>query len=274
MTGFNALNYWSSAADNLLVGRFIGPVQLAFYARAFNVMTIPVMLVSTITSRVMFPTLSRIQTDHERIRRIYLQSLGLLGLLAFPAVVGLFIVTRPFVLAVYGDHWEPVVPLLQILCGAALLRCFFQATGWIFTSQGRADLLLRLSVVWSIGVVAAFVIGLHWGTTGVAAAYTCCNALVAVPAFALSGRLIGVSLAEVGRSLVGAACATAVMGVAVWLLELAVRPHLGNVGQLLTGLLAGIAVYGIVLHVGSPRAYADLRRLLSGFRRTRGLAPR
>ena len=272
-TGFTAVNYWSSKADDLLIGRFVGAAQLAFYSRAYGLMNTPVGLTSSIASRVMFPALSRVQSDTERARRIYLRALGLLGFITFPVVVGMLVAAKPFILTVYGQTWEPVVPILQILCVASLMRCLYQATGWVFTSQGRADTLFHLSIVWSLGVILAFFIGLHWGVLGIAAAYSVCNVLFGVPVFLLSGRLIGATLGDVVRALAGVGFAAILMGVAVMLVALAIPDTFGVGLQLLLEVLTGACVYALTVHFTSPGPYREFRRLVSDQRRRHAEMP-
>ena len=58
LAGFTAVNYWARNADNLLIGRFIGTNQLAYYNRAYNLMSLPLDIVSSVATRVMYPALS------------------------------------------------------------------------------------------------------------------------------------------------------------------------------------------------------------------------
>lgn len=260
-TGFNLVNYWSRNADNLLIGRFLGTNDLAYYSRAYNLMLAPVYLVSSTTSGPMFSSLSRTQGDKQRVRTSYLYALKWVGVISFPCVVILFFVSEPLIRTVFGTEWLPTVPILRILWACALLQCVVQLAGVVFTSQGRTDLMFKLAIVWTGTVVVGFVIGLHWGLTGVAVAYTCCNALNAIPVFVFSGRLIGVSLRDVGRVLVGAGVASTVTGASVWAVERYLKTTVGAPLQLVVGVSAGIAVYLLAVYVLSPSTFQELKRL-------------
>src|SRR5581483_11532615 len=211
LAAFNALNYWARNADNLLIGRFVGTAPLAYYNRAYNLMLLPVGLVASVTSRVMFPALSRLHEDQEQVKRVYLRATGLIALVTFPAMIGLLVVANPFILSVYGERWRPVVPILQILCIPSIVQCLTRTTGWIFQSQGRADWMFRWGVVSTVTVIVSFFIGLPWGVKGVSVAYACWTVLMASPSFSIAGRLIGVTLADVARSVIGVATASAAM---------------------------------------------------------------
>jgi O-antigen/teichoic acid export membrane protein len=265
--GFNLLTYWSRNADNLLIGRFVGVDELAFYNRAYNLMLLPVSTVGAAVTSVMFPALSRMQDDRERLRRVYLRSIGLLALVTFPTMVGMGVLAGPLILAVYGPNWKPVVGLLQILCLASIALTLSRTTGWIFTSQGRADWLFRWGVVSSGTAILSFIIGLPWGATGVAISYTCWCCLSAIPAFFVAGKLIDLSTVDVLREMEGVVIASTVMGALVWLFEREIAGSWAAVTQLLTGIAVGVVGYVLALHALSPRAYDDFRGLVGEYHR-------
>ncbi len=261
LTGFNVINYWSRNADNLLIGRFLGAVDLAFYSRAYNLMLAPVNLVASASSGPMFSALSRARGNKEQTRGMYLRALHWVGLISIPLVVILFLVAEPLIAAVFGQEWLPSVPILRILCICSLLQCLLRPNGWVFTSQGRTDLLFRLGVIWTIGVVVAFIIGLRWGLTGVAVSYAICNVVNAIPSFFFSGRLIGVSLGDVVGALAGAGAASVAMGAVVWVVDSRLHSHVGAPLQLTVGVVTGIATYLLALRFFSPASFREIRKL-------------
>ncbi|HZR91918.1 MAG TPA: MOP flippase family protein [Gaiellaceae bacterium] len=269
LAAFNALNYWARNADNLLIGRFVGTAPLAYYNRAYNLMLLPVGLVASVTSRVMFPALSRLHEDQEQVKRVYLRATGLIALVTFPAMIGLLVVANPFILSVYGERWRPVVPILQILCIPSIVQCLTRTTGWIFQSQGRADWMFRWGVVSTVTVIVSFFIGLPWGVKGVSVAYACWTVLMASPSFSIAGRLIGVTLADVARSVIGVATASAAMGAVVWLVLELLPTGWGAGLDLAICVATGALAYAAALHVVSPSPYGEFRRLVGEYHRRR-----
>ncbi len=261
LTGFNVINYWSRNADNLLIGRFLGAIDLAFYSRAYNLMLAPVYLVGSATQGPMFSALSRTRGKDHQTKALYLRALRWLSVISVPLVVILFLVAEPLISTVFGQEWLPAVPILRILCVCSLVQCVLRANGWVFTSQGRTDVLFRLGILWTVAVVVAFIIGLRWGLTGVAVSYACCNILNAIPSFFFSGRLIGVSLSDVVGALAGAGTASAAMGVVVWVVESGLDSVVGAPLQLIGGVVTGIATYLLALRFFSPASFREVRNL-------------
>ncbi len=269
VTGYSILNYWARNADNLLIGRFIGPTPLAYYNRAYNLMLMPSEAVAGVTTRVMIPALSRLQDDHERVRRIYLNSVGLIAFVTFPLILGLLVVSRSFILAIYGVKWAPVVPVLQILCLVSLVQVICRTTGWIFTTQGRTDMLFHWGVFASVTAIISFFIGLPWGIRGVATAYLVWNIATFFPLFAYAGRLIDLTVVDVLKSIGGVTGAAVAMSVVVWIVERELPSHWGAPAQLLVGILVGTLTYSLLIYVTSPKPFYEFKLLLRHYRERR-----
>ena len=232
-------------------------------------MALPNATIGAVTTRVMIPALSRMQHEKERVRRIYLDSIGMITVLMFPLVAGLLVLSHPFILAIYGPKWAPVAPLLEILCVVSFIQVITGTANWIFMTQGRTDLLFRWGIVSSITAIISFVIGLPWGVTGVAVSYTCWNILMAYPLMTYAGRIIDLPAAEVGRTIAGVGVAALVMGGGVWAIEAAVPAGWGPWAQLATGIVAGAVIYFVALQILSPQPYLELKRLAADYRKLR-----
>jgi PST family polysaccharide transporter len=269
LTGFNAINYWARNADNLLIGRFIGVNSLAYYNRAYTVMSLPGEIAASVTTPVLYPALSRIKDDRERVKRVYLRSIGLIALVMFPVSVGLLVVAEPFILTFYGRQWTPAISILQILSIVSLVQTIGRTTGWLFLSQGRADWLFRWGIFSSVTAIASFFIGLPWGVHGVAIAYTIWALLGAYPLLRVSGRLVDLRTMEVLRAMAGVSLATALMGICVWLVEQGLPTAWSEPAKLVVGVATGILAYLLALVILSPRPYKDARAMLADYRRQR-----
>lgn len=269
-SAYSILSYWARNADNLLIGRFIGPTPLAYYNRAYSLMSLPSDAVATVTTRVMIPAMSRMQDDRERCRRVFLQAMGLISLVMFPIALALLVLSRPFILAVYGPRWAPVIPLLEIFSGVALIQVISRTTGWIFTSQGRVDMLLRWGVISSLTAIMSFFIGLPWGTKGVAVSYLCWNIAMMYPLFTYVGPLIGVTVRDILDAVGRIAVASFVMAGVVWLVERQLPNGLGPWAELAIGIAAGVLTYLAVVFLLSPKPLKEARQMIAEYWRRRG----
>ncbi len=172
LTGYTFVNYFARNLDNILIGHKTGSVDLGYYDRAYKLLYFPIQNINGPLYRVMTPLLSRVQDDKARFREMFLRSSGQLTLLIVPAMAALVAVSHDFVVLVFGNRWAPVAPIFFYLGINGLLQPMGNATGWIFISQGRTDVLFRLGIVTSMITVGSFFVGLHLGgAVGLAAAY-------------------------------------------------------------------------------------------------------
>ena len=147
------LNQLSSNAFGILLGKFYGDVQAGFYsnARKWNDMcsgTIGGMLTG-----VAQPVLSQVVDNRERYCQVFRKMLRFVSFISFPALLGMGLVSREFLLIVAGGKWESSARLLTMLSlyGAIfpLLTLYSQLT----ISQGRS----RINV-WCTSALSALIL--------------------------------------------------------------------------------------------------------------------
>jgi O-antigen/teichoic acid export membrane protein len=217
--GFSFVNYWSRNADNMLVGKFLGAEALGFYGRAYQLMLLPVSLITATAAQVMFPALSQVQNDLPRLRRIYIEAVEGIAMIAFPLMIGLLVTAEPFIRTIFSDKWLPAVPVLRLLCLVGLEQSVTSSLGWLFTASGHTDLFFKFGVFAAGAAVISFAIGLHWGIAGVATAYAVCDiGLLWYPAMRLAGGTVGLKPTDILRPLRPIFAAAAMMGGCVWLI--------------------------------------------------------
>jgi O-antigen/teichoic acid export membrane protein len=201
MVGTQSVNYWSRNADNLLIGRFLGADVLGIYSRAYSIMMLPLSRVSGVISSVMFPSLSIIQDDLARVKKIYLKMSRVIAFFTFPIVGMLIVVAEPFVKLVLGEQWIGMVPVLQILSIVGALQSVATLNGNIYMSQGKTALDFKVNIVSNFIIVLAFLIGVQYGIIEVAWAYLIAIFIIILPQWYIMGRLISCRLLEIIKNI-------------------------------------------------------------------------
>jgi O-antigen/teichoic acid export membrane protein len=262
LTGFTAVNYWLRNADNLLVGRFIGDVALGLYSRAYSLMLLPINQISGILTKVMFPTLSRLQRDTASLKEAYVRTLSLVGVVSAPIMVGMCVLSEPLVTVLFGSRWMPMVPTLRVLAIVGMFQCAQTTVGWIYQSTGRTDWMFRWALAAGPLLIAGFAIGSYIGTPfAVAVSYGIVSVgVLFYPEFAIAGSLIDLTVGEVLSALIGSYACASIMGAVIIVTQTA---HLGELTALLVGTSVGAFVYGACLIVLQPRGFADLLAIIT-----------
>lgn len=215
--------------DNLLIGRYVGATQLGYYAKAYELLLLPLRQIQDPLARVALPTLSRLQDDPERYRRYYTAALSAVILVSMPLLVLLMVSAEEVVLVLLGSQWTGTVPLFRILALAGIAQVVTHTIGWLFVSLGR----VRRQAIWFLATrplfVVAFIAGLPWGARGVAIGYAVVVYLLVVPFFVVATRGSPVNL----RDILHAAWHPAVISVGTYAVAVLARDALGSLPLLL-----------------------------------------
>jgi O-antigen/teichoic acid export membrane protein len=196
---------------------------------------------------VMAPALSTIQEDTARVKRSYLKAIGIVGLVTFPMMTGLFVTTDHLIPALLGARWAGVIPIFKILCGVGLLQSITTTVGWIYQSQGRTDLMFRMTLLGSLGCIIAFVIGIRWGVLGVAWAYCIFSLVWWYPLWATCGSIIGLSFGEMVKTLLPSFACAMVMACIVWGIGHLLPSSMGNWLCLVLQIPFGVFIYVLLV---------------------------
>lgn len=208
--GEKFLGFFSANSDNLITGRFLGATTLGFYNFAYQIPHLAETHLAPIVTRVLFPVLSKVQDDRERLRRGYLQSLRWIMVAAAPFAIGLFVAAPEFVPVVYGAQWQPVVFPLQILCLAGLIHALTTGVWTVQQSIGRPDIGFWWNL-WTLPlIIGTLIASARWGIIGVATAMLTVSLAQSLVIQHITNRLISLSwrrfLGAIRAPVIAAAC--------------------------------------------------------------------
>lgn len=171
LTGFNCINYFSRNLDNILIGQYWGAAPLGLYAKAYQLVLLPIQQINVPINSVALPMLSRLQGEPKKYAAYYYKFILAIVFLGMPIVAFTFAVTDKLILFVLGEQWLEAVPIFQLLVPAAFLGTFNFADAWVYQSLGRTDRQLKIGIVMSTIDILIFIVSVRWGVIAVAAAY-------------------------------------------------------------------------------------------------------
>jgi O-antigen/teichoic acid export membrane protein len=264
MTGLRVLRYASNRSDQLLIGYYLTSVALGYYTVAMKLYDILSQLFTRMLANVLFPALSRVQEDQDKLRRGFYLSTRLGSLVAFPGFAGLAILAPELVPALFGSKWDQSIPLMQLLALLGLLEATTFATEPLLMASGLPSWRLGLRFVHSIANVVAFLISVRFGIFWVAAAFTIRGYLMAPVEIWTVRRAAGISLATYLRQFRTPLVAASLMTLVIWLEKSLLPAGPGAWTMLGTYIATGVAVYVLgvfVLEPGLLRQTFSLARL-------------
>jgi PST family polysaccharide transporter len=262
LTGFSLLNYLARNADDVLVGRFWGAGPLGFYSKAYQILLLPILQINAPMSSVALPALSRLQDDPVRFNRFYHEALGLMVFIGMPVVAFLFVEARQVVLLVLGRDWLPCVAIFQALAAAAFMGTFNVAGGWVYITLGRTDRQLKWALVSVPVTLAAFAVGLRWGTVGVGLGFSVSQVLLFPFAILFCYRGTFLRLRDLLNTLSRPALASIGAAAGVYAIQRNVTPFDAVGKTIIVGGAAYVVLYA-ALWLAMPGGPARIRGYLS-----------
>ena len=252
--GQETLGFLNRRTADLLIGTFLGPTALGYYHVGFRLLLVMTRMFTSTFSVVMFPTFSRLQHDHSQLRNAYLTSVRMASFVSFPAFLGMAVVAPQLVHALFGEQWNPAIPVMQILSLIGLVQTATFFSGPMIMACGKPSWTFGLSMANTAANVLAFTIALPWGIVAVAIAFVVRGFVYAPFPVFLVRKLIGLDIGDYLREHTAPLAASLAMVGVVW----TTRTLIG--GGLTEGaLLVVLVMIGAVTYAGSILVIAPQR---------------
>ncbi|MCS2150031.1 colanic acid undecaprenyl disphosphate flippase WzxC [Scandinavium manionii] len=161
LTADSIINYVNTNLSTLVLARILGASVAGGYNLAYNVAVVPPMKLNPIITRVLFPAFAKIQDDTAKLRVNFYKLLSVVGIINFPVLLGLMVVSNNVVPLVFGEKWVSIVPVLQLLCVVGLLRSIGNPIGSLLMAKARVDISFKFNVFKTFLFIPAIIIGGH-----------------------------------------------------------------------------------------------------------------
>jgi len=165
--GSSILAFLITQGDDAFVGKFLGATMLGFYQMAYKIANMPTTEITQVISQVTFPAYSKIQDNLPRLREAYARVLQLTAFLSFPIAGLIFALASDFTKVFLGERWMPMVPAMQVLVLWGLIRSIGTATGQVFLSIGKPEIVAKLQFIVLILLgILIYPLSIKWGILG------------------------------------------------------------------------------------------------------------
>ncbi len=232
LIGFGLINYLARNLDNVLIGKYLGAEELAFYAKAYFLMFVPTVLITGALSGLIVSELSKVQDDLELFQKLYANVLRMIVTVTLPLTGYYLLFPEDLIMLLYGTQWQGSVVLLQLLGLAAITQPLYNTMGWIYTAIGKSKEMFYWGIISSVLLSVSFIIGVQWGAKGVALAYSAVMGLCLLPVgLFLPHKLAGIKLLRSVQPLmlVGVAGIIALLSAKLLSSQLLFESTLGNI---------------------------------------------
>lgn len=188
------------------------------FFQAYKWDTMAFQTVSGMLSQVAQPVLVSVRDERERELQVFRKMVRFASFLAFPALFGLALVAREFILCTIGEEWTGCIPLLQILCISGAFMPLYTLFQNLVISHGRSDVNMWMNIGQIVLQLCIILLFYRQGITMMVTAYTIFNIAWLAAWQPCARRIIGLRVIDLLRdTLPFIAIAAAVMLATYWL---------------------------------------------------------
>lgn len=167
------------------------------FSQAMKWDTMAYTTISGTIEQVAQPVLAEITDDRDRERRVFRKMLRFTAFLSFPALFGMVLVAKEFILVTITDRWIDSVPLLQTLCIGGAFLSFYTLYQHLIIASGRSDIYLWCNIGQIVIQIALILLFHSYGINTMVAVYTSFTILWLAVWQINARRLIGVTFRDV-----------------------------------------------------------------------------
>jgi lipopolysaccharide exporter len=250
-------------AGVLVIGKLLSTSQLGGFNLASNFAVNAPAKLNPVVTRVMFPALSSIQDEKNRLATNSLRVIMATGIVSAPLLAGLALVAPEFVGVALGSKWAWTVPLLQVLAFVGYVRAVANPMGVILMSTDKMRLGLVVNCAKTVITIPAVIWGAAiGGSMGVAYALAGIGVLTLSVNFFLMRSILGVRPSDFWSAHVSPLLHVAPMAFAVAIANVA---HFGSPNELVAlamKVTIGAVVFALTIRFSRNSTVAEARKLL------------
>lgn len=175
----NFVNFLKERSTDFVLGRMFGPGPLGVYNVNNEFASLPSNEMGAPINRALFPGFAKMAGDRKGIAQVFTNAIGMVGLLAVPAGLGIFAVAHWLVPVVLGVKWLDGVPVMEVL---SVNSCILVFQGTIVTAlmaTGNPFAATRINFIFVVIMLAGILgLTLFWERSILSAALAVLSACI------------------------------------------------------------------------------------------------
>jgi O-antigen/teichoic acid export membrane protein len=203
--------YLAENADRFLVGRLLGAGSLGLYTRASFLTTTAATLFGNVTRLSVFPAMTQVRGDVERLRSALLKTLAVVALLTLPLSAFCITFASEIVNLLLGAHWDEAVVPFAVLSGALYFRLAWRGCGAVFQALGRPHLISAVHAFRALALILGIWYAAPYGLEAICGVVLVVMAVVSATMLIMVSHAIDLSVGSIVRVHLRPAAITAVV---------------------------------------------------------------
>lgn len=162
----NVFNIINTNLFTVLLGKFYSEREVGNFTQANKWNSMGHTLITGMINGIAQPILKSVDEDNKRQLAVFRKLLRFTAFISFPAMFGLSLIAKEFILIAITKKWLPAADILQILCVWGAFIPIINLFSNLIISRGRSSVYMWnticLSVLQLIALYATYPYGLAW----------------------------------------------------------------------------------------------------------------
>ena len=237
-----------------LLSRFYPIKQVGFYTHASKMSETANFTFQAILGSSTYNLFTQIQSDKERLLRVYRQLVQYISIIVIPASLVLIVVAKPLFFVLFSEKWLPAVPYFQLICLANVFAPLYLVNMNVLNSLGESKRTFYIEIIKRLFILISIIVCFQYGIEALLAGYAIACSL----AFAFSTIYIKKYLQHYFWHQINDVVYGAVISIVIGLCVLAISSLIANLHLLLLVqlLFAGCLFIAILRIFCKDKLYA------------------
>ncbi len=168
-------------APSLVIGRVADSSTLGIYSISTQICAMASTELIAPIKRALFPGYSKLVSDFDSLRKVYLENFSMIVMLAMPVAAGIGLTAEFLVPVFLGPKWLGAIPVIQILAVSEALKTINTNSNPLYYSTNRPIFYFVLTMLNAVVLLPALWFGVRQGgAVGAAAAVAVAAVVVTV----------------------------------------------------------------------------------------------
>lgn len=257
----NLINNIYSNLRSLIIGKVYTTADLSYYNKGDQFPNLIITNINTAIGNVIFPAMSEVQSDIDRLKQLTRRSMKTTSYIIFPCMVGLIVIAKPLILLLLTDKWLDCVPYLQICCVFWVFQPMQTANWQAIKAIGRSDLCVKLEVIKKIIGITMLLCTLNISVAAMAWSNAIFGGISMLINMMPNIRLLKYPIREQFKDLLPSLGLSVVMGMFAYSIRLF---GFSAVLEIVLQIVVSIIVYLGLSHFFKVESYTYLKNTLKG----------
>lgn len=172
------MTYVTYQVDNMIVGRYLNPQTLGVYSVSKDIVQLPSGELVMPLTRALFPGYARIAHDRPTVKRVFVNSLSLVLMVAWPLTYGLLWVANDVVPVLLGTNWLAAIPLIKVLAINGCIAIAWVNVSAVLLALGQPAAVTRSTIVNQVPrIVLVLAVAPIYGLDGILGVLIVCSVI-------------------------------------------------------------------------------------------------